>query len=746
MAASPAGDIVKGLGGPGNIESLTHCATRLRFQLRDGSVVDQAALDKTPGVMGTVPQTGNRYQVVIGGAVANVYADITNLPEMKGVGGAAKLSDADVKAAERAKARGKVAWLDNFFEYLSNSFRPLLGVLLGGSLIIAIAAVLDALHIVPFKGVDLDRASAAGASWIFWDSMWRAVLYFLPIFVAYNAAKHLKVDPWLGASIMAALFTPEFISLGSSKYVETAKGSGMFQKVQMFPDTVCTTNPTLGTDSCVAHIFGLPMQLNGYGGQVFVPLMMVAVLALVYRLLQKIFPENLQMVFVPFFSLLIMVPVTAFLIGPLGVWLGTGLGAGLAWLNGNAPLLFAIIIPLLYPFLVPLGLHWPLNALMLANIASAATNHQDFIQGPMGSWNFACFGATAGVLFLTTRDKNHELQQTAIGALAAGLLGGISEPSLYGIHLRYKRIYPRMLVGCLVGGLITGLLGWSSGGVKTGAFAFTSLLTIPVFSPMWVYIIAIAAAFFTAMILVILSGYMTPEQKAEYLDAQRQEEADLALERSRTAAPALATVGAPASAASVAAPAAGVTAGAAAAAPSALATNLDKGAAPAANLKPAMVPGTVTQIGAPLDGVVVPLAQVPDPVFAKGTVGQGVGIDPTGNTVVAPAAGTVIVAQQTGHAFGLRLDSGVELLIHVGIDTVNLNGQGFQVHVARGDRVEAGTPLVTFDRKVIEDAGYSLVTPVLVTNVKKFGDIHQAASGEVKTGTPVLIVLAKPAE
>ncbi|HBX80734.1 MAG TPA: PTS beta-glucoside transporter subunit EIIBCA, partial [Propionibacteriaceae bacterium] len=584
-AAETAQAIVTDVGGPENIISLTHCATRLRFVLKDASKVDAAKLDKIPAVMGSVPQAGDRYQVVIGGAVQGVFTDIMNLPSMSKVG-SSSVSDADVKAAERAKVRGKYAWLDNFFEYLSDSFRPLLGVLLGGSLIIAIAAVLDAFHIVPFQGVD--RAKEAGASWIFWDSMWRAVLYFLPIMVAYNAAKKLKVDPWVGATIMAALFTPEYLSLSNSK---------------VFPGTVCITNPTLGTESCTAQIFGMPMQLFGYGGQVFVPLIMVAVLAVVYKGLKKIFPENIQLVFVPFFSLLIMIPITAFLIGPLGIWIGTAIGSGLAWLNSSAPILFAIIIPLLYPFLVPLGLHWPLNALMLANIASAATNHQDFIQGPMGSWNFACFGATAGVLVLTTRNKNHELQQTAIGALAAGLLGGISEPSLYGIHLRYKRIYPRMLVGCLVGGLLTGLLGWSSGGVKTGTFAFTSLLTIPVFSPMWVYIIAITGAFFTAMFLVIISDYRTPEQKAEEEADRAQEAADLAMEQSKGGA----------SASSVVSSAAAGTATAAAAG----------GTATAVLARP------TTEVLSPVKGAVVSLDDVSDKVFSSRALGQGVGVVPS---------------------------------------------------------------------------------------------------------------------
>ncbi|NLT29288.1 MAG: PTS transporter subunit EIIC, partial [Propionibacterium sp.] len=336
--------IVDGVGGADNIVSLTHCATRLRFELKDAGQVDAAALDAVPAVMGAVPQAGDRYQVVVGGAVQSVYTDIMNLPEMKAAG---SRSDADVKAAARSKARGKVAWLDAFFEYLSDSFRPLLGVLLGASLIIAGAAVLDALGVVDFRAAD------KSAGWIFVDAMWRAVFYFLPVMVAYNAAKALNIDPWVGATIMGALMTPEFISLSDTT---------------RFPDTVCTESPIPGADpTCVANIFGLPMQLNGYGGQVFVPLIMVAVLAVVYKLLRKIFPENVQMVFVPFLSMLVMIPVTAFLLGPLGIWLGTGLGTGLAWLNGNAPFVFAILIPLVYPFLVPLGLHWPLNALMLAN-------------------------------------------------------------------------------------------------------------------------------------------------------------------------------------------------------------------------------------------------------------------------------------------------------------------------------------------------------------------------------------------
>ena len=689
--------ILEAVGGPGNIVSFTHCATRLRFELHDASVIDKATVEKIPGVMGAVPQGGDRYQIVIGGAVASVYEQINSLPAMKAAGGGASGSggqtDADVKAAARAKARGKNALIDAFFEYLSDSFRPLLPVLLGASLIIAGEAIFEAFHLIDTHATNEQKPVAL----LFVDSMYRSVFYFLPIMVAYNASKKLKIDPWVGTAIMASLLTIEYTDLGKH------------------PSTTCVHNATLNSDLCTAHIAGIPMQLNDYGGQVFVPLMMVAILALVYKGLVKIVPSNVQMVFVPFLSFVIMMPVTAFLIGPLGIWIGTGLGTALFWLNSHAPIIFAILIPMVYPFLVPLGLHWPLNALMLANIASAATHHTDFIQGPMGAWNFACFGATAAVLVWSVRDRDKEMRQTATGALFAGLFGGISEPSLYGIHLRFKRIYPFMLAGCAVGGIVEGLGSMLGGlnGVTTTTFVFTSLLTIPVFDPMWLYGIAVAAAFATSFFLIVTFGYRTKEERAEALAAAGVVEADAA------AAPA---VTAPAT------------------------TDDDEPAdKPAEEPKPALAPGAVTEIVAPLAGTVMPLDKVEDPVFSTGVVGQGAGISPAdGKTIVvtAPAAGTLAVAPASGHAYGITLDSGVEVLIHVGLDTVNLGGKGFDVKVKQGDRVTAGQELVRVDRKTIEDAGYSLTTPVLITNTDKFASVEVIAEGEISPNAPLIRVTA----
>ena len=687
--------ILEAVGGPGNIVSFTHCATRLRFELHDASVIDKATVEKIPGVMGAVPQGGDRYQIVIGGAVASVYEQINSLPAMKAAGsasGSGGQTDADVKAAARAKARGKNALIDAFFEYLSDSFRPLLPVLLGASLIIAGEAIFEAFHLIDTHATNEQKPVAL----LFVDSMYRSVFYFLPIMVAYNASKKLKIDPWVGASVMAALLTPEFLALSGH--------------------AGCVPNNSLDPDLCTAHILGLPLQFNKYGGQVFVPLLMVAVLALVYKGLVKIIPNNVQMVFVSFLSFVIMMPVTAFFIGPLGVWIGNGLGTGLKLLNDTAPIIFAIIIPMVYPFLVPLGLHWPLNALMLANIApNSPTGGKDFIQGPMGAWNFACFGATAAVLVWSVRDRDKEMRQTATGALFAGLFGGISEPSLYGIHLRFKRIYPFMLAGCAVGGIVEGLGSMLGGlsGVTTTTFVFTSLLTIPVFDPMWLYGIAVAAAFGTSFFLIVTFGYRTKEERAEALAAAGVVEADAA------AAPA---VTAPAT------------------------TDDDEPAdKPAEEPKPALAPGAVTEIVAPLAGTVMPLDKVEDPVFSTGVVGQGAGISPAdGKTIVvtAPAAGTLAVAPASGHAYGITLDSGVEVLIHVGLDTVNLGGKGFDVKVKQGDRVTAGQELVRVDRKTIEDAGYSLTTPVLITNTDKFASVEVIAEGEISPNAPLIRVTA----
>ena len=308
-----------------------------------------------------------------------------------------------------------------FFDYLSDSFRPILGVLLGASLVIAIIQALS-LHSALCLMADV-------RSWILLKAIWEVCSFVLPIMIATMRPK-LDVDRQLGGAIMAALGSAAayWRDVGFSGTSVSALSPGRFN---------ARPPPHSAPKPAPVSAFGIPIQLNDYSGNIFVPLLMAAVLAVVYRGLKRVIPDSVQLVFVPFLSLVVVFALTILVIGPLGIWLGSGLGAATAWLNAHVPFLFALIIPMLYPFLVPLGLHWPLNALILMNIQTLG---YDFVQGPMGVWNFACFGATAGVLVLAVRGKDSAMRQTAVGALLAGLLGGVSELSLY-IHLHHRRVY-----------------------------------------------------------------------------------------------------------------------------------------------------------------------------------------------------------------------------------------------------------------------------------------------------------------
>lgn len=771
--------IVDAVGGSANITNLTHCATRLHFELDDAGQVSQHGLESIPGVLGAFPRTGNRYQVIIGGAVASVYEQIVRLRTAR-LMPAAQLPSAVMQSASQstqptqsmqstqpaqpaqsaqstqptqpaqsapylsddaAPSRDTAtdaeqscgpsntsrhftprtvrewgsaarAWAAAFFDYLSDSFRPILGVLLGASLVIAIVNVIVALGIVP------DGETSAG--WILLKAIWEGVFTVLPIMIAYNAAKKLDVDPWLGGAIMAALMTPQFTGVMSGMS-GTSVSSALSGEIQ------CSATAVFGTETCTVSAFGIPIQLNDYSGNIFVPLLMAAVLAVVYRGLKRVIPDSVQLVFVPFLSLVVVFALTILVIGPLGIWLGSGLGAATAWLNAHVPFLFALIIPMLYPFLVPLGLHWPLNALILMNIQTLG---YDFVQGPMGVWNFACFGATAGVLVLAVRGKDSAMRQTAVGALLAGLLGGVSELSLYGIHLHHRRVYRWLLAGCAAGGVTSAVLGWlfpsvlPSGqmvrGVTTTAFAFSSLLTIPVFDRMWVYALSIAVAFVMAMVLTVLFGYRTPPRATEAQMVSAGENV-----RSQDAVRGIGATSSDAESAE------------------------DSPSRPASDRTP-----DSNAILSPVAGRLMNLEATGDPVFASRALGEGVGVVPetAGETaVLAPVSGTLKTVARTGHAFGIKTDDGIEVLVHVGIDTVNMDGEGFVVAVGKGERIAAGEPLATVDFGKVAAAGHSVVVVVTVVNAAELtvvtpliGDGSSDDNGgdckTVSAGSPIIDV------
>ncbi|MCQ9335535.1 glucose PTS transporter subunit IIA [Corynebacterium phoceense] len=679
--------IIKNIGGADNITSLTHCATRLRFQLADPSKIDEKSLESDKAVLGTVHQGEHGYQVVMGGGVADYYQAIIKEPgvdpsgEHKGNGGNARGPKINEDGSKEYGGIRKTGWIDYCFEFLSDTFRPILWALLGASLIITLLILADTAGLQDFRAPMNEQP----AGYQLMHAMWKSVFYFLPIMIGATASKKLGANEWVGAAIPAALLTPQFIGLSE----------------------IATTTTFMGGDAEKVSIFGLPLILNDYSSQVFPPLLAAIGLYWVEKGLKKIIPSSLHMVFVPFFSLLIMIPLTAFLLGPFGIGVGNGISNFLAWVNDFSPFVLAIIIPLLYPFLVPLGLHWPLNAIMVQNLATLG---YDFIQGPMGAWNFACFGLVAGVLVVSFKEHNKAMRQVATGGLAAGLLGGVSEPSLYGIVLRFKKTYPRLLPGCFAGGVVMGIFN-----IKANAFVFTSLLTIPAMTPALGYLLGIAVAFFVSFFLVVFFDYRSPEEREE---VRAQIAAEREAEGKEPAIPAE----------SAAKPESGVAVPAAAAA-----------AAPVAVAAPA---SEAIKLDSPLEGEAVELSEVPDPIFAGAKLGEGMAIKPTGNTVYAPADGKILTVQKSGHAVGLSLDSGVQLLIHVGLDTVELAGEGFTVHVEKKQRVSAGDKLITFDQEFIESKGYNLITPVVVTNTSKFFSIEGKA-GAVTPSDQLLTVTPK---
>ena len=668
--------ILTGLGGSENIAHFTHCATRLRVTPADRSKVNTDQIKSIPGVLSVIEQSGQT-QVVLGDRVEGVYNEMQTLPGMANLG-------EDNSGSKKASGGKKAGWLTNIFDVLSDSFRPLLWALLGTSMILTLIVFLQQFGFfgqytdLTGQSVNIDIVNgprlsdeAAGkaleAEWMkqfaFWYILKAAalsVLNFMPIMLGATAAKRLGANMWVGAAIPAALMTSTFQSL--TKLADPA------------------------TKMLDVSIMGLhlPLYAYDYTGQVFPPLLAVALLAPLERLLKKIIPNMLQMVFVPMLSVIILVPVTAFVVGPIGIGVAMGISDFLKNVNDVAPGAVGALIAGLYLFMVPLGLHWPLNAVMINNLQTLGT---DFIQSPMGAYNFAVFGAVTGVAIRASRNK--ELRQTAVGASMSGLLGGISEPSLYGVVLRYKRVIPLILVPAVAGGATISLLG-----VKSHAFAFTSLLSIPAMQPSALYALGLSIAFFGAMTGVLLFGYESRSKKDGQAAAETGSE------------------GEPKAAGADESDTAKKTDTAAAA------------AAKAAPAKPAVESGTVYELTAPLEGKAVALEEVPDPVFASGKLGKGVAIEPTGTAVVAPADAKVSATLPSGHAVGLKFENGVEMLVHVGLDTVQLDGKGFEVKVAKGDSVKAGQELLTFDPAVIKEAGYPLITPVLITNTNKFADVE----------------------
>ncbi|MBK7819796.1 MAG: PTS glucose transporter subunit IIA [Tessaracoccus sp.] len=625
-----AQEVAKLVGGPDNVTRAGNCATRLRLSVADPSKVDLDALNATPGVLKAV-HAGGQLQVVIGTHVADVLAEIVKQPGWSQMGGGA--------AAEAPKEKRRP--IDVVFDFLGGTFQPLIPAITGAAMVQIITLLLT-----QFGGLNPESPTA-----LILNASGNAIFYFLPIFVAYSASSKLGTNPFTGAIIAAALLHPSFTAIGQT--------------------------------GDVLQAFGMPLFMYTYANSMFPALMVALALAALDRLLKKVLPKMLQQVFNPTIEVLLLVPLTALVFGPVGVVVGNGIGSGVSWLSATAPWLFYVIVPALWVFLVALGIHWALISIGIADLA--ATGSSVMFGAAMG-YQYAIMGIAVAVLIRAARDRKKEARDTAAAATLSVAIGGITEPTVYGFVLRYRKVLWIQMATAGVTGAVMGIFGQSMVGFSPSPF-----LSLPIMDPVIGGILGIVTSLVVAIVLVWVFGY---ENKASD-DA----------------------AAVPAAAPTTEAAVGGFTGG----------TDAE------------VTPGDIV-IAAPLAGKVVPLSETGDPVFGGGLVGPGVAIVPSGSRVVAPAAGVVVALPDSHHAIGLRLDSGVELLVHVGIDTVRLKGTHFTPLVHPNQRVTAGEVLLEFDPAGISAAGYPLITPVVVTNALQGQEVVEVGSGEVGEGAALLDV------
>lgn len=611
--------IVDLVGGEENINSLVHCATRLRFKLVDSSKADQQALKNIPDVL-TVVEKGGQFQVVIGNKVGKVFTEIMNYHKI-----AAGKTDGNIENKEKIGVTAKV------FEYISGTFSPLIPALAGAGMIKALLAVLDILNLIDVKGTTYAVLNAASSG----------LFYFLPIFVGISAAKKLNANPFVGGAIAAGLLDPNFAGL-----------------LKVTGDV---------------SFMGIPLILSDYSSTVFPLLIAMVVYAPLERLLKKYTPDTIQLFFVPLVGILVMVPLSAIIFGPFAQYISSGIGIAITFSLSKSSIITGILIACIWPILVILGVHWGVVTIMIDNYSRGG----DSIGPIAAAATFAQIGIAFGI-FLRTR-KNKDLRSLSYAATMSGLLAGITEPILYGLILRYRKLIPLLFIASAIGGAVV-----ASFNVKVYSHVFNSILTIPAFSPIGGHIFGIGVAFITATILAIIFG---TEGKKKIIEPDAQD------------------------------------------------TNKEEG------IKGSIDTIVQSHIPAPIKGKVIPLEKIEDTVFSSGAMGKGAAIEPTEGTVVSPFDGTVATIFPTKHAIGLVSQDGVEVLIHIGMDTVQLNGKHFEVFVESGATIKKGQKLITFDINGIRKEGYKTITPIIITNTANYLEVTPTESKDVAFDEIIITVV-----
>lgn len=621
--------IIANVGGKENINSVTHCITRLRFKLKDEGKANEDVLKNMDGVV-TIMKSGGQFQVVIGNHVPLVYADVL---EVAGITGEATEEDAE---------KGNI--FNRLIDLISGCFQPFLGALTACGMLKGFNALFLYLKLYEAgSGTDLFLTAAGDC-----------IFYFMPVAIGLTAARKFKVADFTGIAIGMAMVYPtiQASALGTGKPIMT-----------LFANTILESPVFI-------KVFGLPIIANNYTSSVVPVILVIWFASIIQKLAKRIIPEMVQTFLVPMFTILISVFFSFLIIGPIITFLTNILGSGFTALYEFSPILMSVTVGFFWQVLVIFGLHWSLIPLAMINLSTLGF---DTILAASFS---ASFAQTAVVLAMFFKLKDKKLKELAIPAVISGIFG-VTEPAIYGLTLPKKKPFVISMIGAAIGGLITGLLGAKSfimGGL--GAFGFVNHIDTASndISSMVTQFIAVGVAMvfsFVATMLFWKDDEVTEETEVQNEMGVRKE-----------------------------------------------------------------------VVTSPVQGNMMPLETAKDQAFAQGALGKGVVIHPTVGEVVAPFDGTVMTMFPTKHAIGLISDNGLELLIHIGLDTVQLDGKYFEAHVEQGAKVKRGDKLVSFDIKAIEEAGFSVETPVIVTNSADYLDIIETDHKEgISSSDELLTVL-----
>lgn len=610
-------DIIKAVGGKENIVKASRCATRLRLVLKETTNEAKENVSNLTGVI-TVVESGGQFQVVIGTHVGKVFDKVASELNLD---------------SNTIEDEPKASILNRIIATMSAVFAPFIYIL-------AAAGILQGCLIL--INMANPSFSSTGTYEVLSFMSW-APFTFLPIFIAITASKHFKCNAFIAVACCAALVSPTWAEIAS----RIANGESV-------------------------RFLGISLAETTYTSSVLPPLFLVWILSYVERFVDKKLPEVIKSLFTPFICMIVMVPLTILVIGPLSDSLATGIANGYNYLYNLAPAVAAAVIGGLWQIVVIFGVHWGVTPMCLANYDLYG---MDTFQAFQTMAVIAQAGAVFGV-FVKARNK-----QTKNIALSAGVTGifGITEPAIYGVNLRFKKPF---ICGCIAGAI--GAVVGSFFNIAYYAYAglpglLTVVNSITPDNPKSIIgmLLGSAISFFGAIALVQIVGIGEKETNEEKQDKKIEE------------------------------------------------------GQPILNMG-------VNAIKSPISGKVIELEKVNDPVFSSGAMGKGIAIEPMDNKVYAPFNGTIEFIAETKHAIGLLSEDGVEVLIHIGMDTVKMQGRGFNVKTSVNSKIKAGDLLLEFDRNAIEKEGYSLITPVVITNADNYEDNVLCINEEVKNGREII--------